>query len=70
MEITDIERDGFPMELLKGGAMGVVDEHEFANLFLVEHLAERNEELNSHIWEESYKEHVCIEHGVMIGTHQ
>jgi len=47
MAITDVKRNGFTMEWSKVAEIGVVDEHEFAILLLVEHLAQERR-INSH----------------------
>jgi len=67
MAITNVKGDGFTMEWLKVAEIGVVDQHEFANLFLVEHLA-RSKAESTHIGDKPYKETISIEQGVMVPT--
>jgi len=69
MVITNVEGDGFTMEWLLVAVIGVVDEYEFANLFLVEHLARRKVE-SAHIREKPYKEIISMEPSMMVLTHQ
>jgi hypothetical protein len=67
MAITNVEPDGFTMVWLKIGFVGVVNEHEFANLFLVEHLARRKGES---IGDKPYKEPISIERDLVVPTHE
>jgi hypothetical protein len=69
MAITKVEPDGFTMVWLKIGFVGVVNEHEFANLFLVEHLARRKGE-SIHIGDKPYKEPISIERDQVVHTHE
>ena len=58
-----------PWVWLKAELVGVVDAHEFANLFLVEHLARRKGE-SIHIGDRPYKERISIEGGLVVHTHE
>jgi hypothetical protein len=67
--ITNVESNGFTMVWLKFGGIGVVDEHKFTNLFLVEYLARRKGEL-THIRDKPDKEKISLKQGAMVITHE
>jgi hypothetical protein len=69
MAATNVEPDGFTMVWLKYGVIGVVDEHEFANLSLVEHLARGGGE-STHVGDEPNKEKVFIKPDLVVRTHE
>ena len=69
MAITNVEPDGFTMVWLKIKLVAVVDEHEFANLFLLEHLA-RGKGESIHVGDKPYKERISIEGSLVVHTHE
>ena len=65
---TNVEPDGFTMMRLKYGAIGVVDEHKFANLSVVEHMARGRE--STHVGDEPNEEKVFIKPDLVVRTHE
>ena len=57
------------MVWLKFGGIGVIDEHKFANLLLLEYLARRKGE-STHIRDKPDKEKIPLKQGVMYVTHE